>query len=140
MQGAQEKWLPLTEYAIRTGISISTIRRKIKAEAIDYKMEDGRYLIRASQLPEDRHNGFVANDGSMPTTAASAPAAIAPAPVQAVAPVPRPTPGIVGDDLRWRALEARVAGLARKVEFMSEQMAEIKMLVKLFEEKVDEIR
>lgn len=39
--------------------------------------------------------------------------------------------------LRWKALEARVAGLAKKLEFFTEQMAETKMLVKIFEEKLD---
>jgi uncharacterized protein YhaN len=39
--------------------------------------------------------------------------------------------------LRWRALEARVAGLAKKLEQFTEQMAELKMLVKIFEEKLD---
>ena len=39
--------------------------------------------------------------------------------------------------LRWKALEARVSGIAKKLEFFSEQMAEAKMLVKLFEEKLD---
>lgn len=38
-------WLPLTEFAVRTGISLSTIRRKIKANTIFYRLEKGRYLI-----------------------------------------------------------------------------------------------
>jgi hypothetical protein len=40
--------------------------------------------------------------------------------------------------LRWRALEARVSGLAKKLDFFAEQMAELKMLVKIFEERLDE--
>lgn len=38
-------WLPLTEYAVKSGISTSTIRRKIKADSILYRIEKGRYLI-----------------------------------------------------------------------------------------------
>ena len=39
--------------------------------------------------------------------------------------------------LRWRAMDARVSGLAKKIDLFSEQMAELKMLVKIFEEKLD---
>lgn len=38
-------WLPLTEYSVRSGISTSTIRRKIKSNTIRYRLENGRYLI-----------------------------------------------------------------------------------------------
>lgn len=38
-------WLPLTQYAVKSGISTSTIRRKIKANSILYRVEKGRYLI-----------------------------------------------------------------------------------------------
>lgn len=38
-------WLPLTEYAVKSGISLSTIRRKIKSNSIKYRLEKGRYLI-----------------------------------------------------------------------------------------------
>jgi len=38
-------WLPLTEYAVRSGISLSTIRRKIKNNSIQHRLEKGRYLI-----------------------------------------------------------------------------------------------
>lgn len=45
------QWLPLTEYAVKTGISLSTIRRKIKANAIQYRLEKGRYLILYGNAP-----------------------------------------------------------------------------------------
>jgi len=38
-------WLPLTEYAVKSGVSLSTIRRKIKSNSIQYRLEKGRYLI-----------------------------------------------------------------------------------------------
>jgi hypothetical protein len=116
-------------------------------------MEDGRYLIRADES-EDLSpvaGGFSSSD--------------APAPLPPPPPVEKPereTAPVewVGspekelqedlrqirekmhqsraeDSLRWRALEARVAGLAKKLEQFSEQMAEVKMLVKIFEERLD---
>lgn len=38
-------WLPLIEYSVKTGVSLSTIRRKIKSNSIQYRLEKGRYLI-----------------------------------------------------------------------------------------------
>jgi hypothetical protein len=38
-------YLPLTDYSSKYGVSISTLRRKIKAEDIRFKFEDGKYLI-----------------------------------------------------------------------------------------------
>jgi hypothetical protein len=39
------QYLPLTEYASKHRVSISTLRRRIKAEDIQYAFEDGKYLI-----------------------------------------------------------------------------------------------
>lgn len=115
---AKEQWLPLAEYAIRTGISISTIRRRIKANAIGFKLDDGKYLISMDVDDEPKETGFVSSDNIIPP------------------PAPQENQH---SDIRWRALEARVAGLAKKVDMLSEQLAEAKMLVKVFEEKMDEI-
>lgn len=38
-------WLPLIEYAVRKGISLSTLRRRIKANEIQYQLRNGRYFI-----------------------------------------------------------------------------------------------
>ena len=117
---AKEQWLPLAEYAIRTGISISTIRRRIKANAIGFKLDDGKYLISMDAEDEPKEMGFVSTDSTTPT-------------------IPAMPQENQHNDIRWRALEARVAGLAKKVDMLSEQLAEAKMLVKVFEEKMDEI-
>lgn len=39
------QWLPLIEYSVKSGVSLSTIRRKIKSNSIPYKLEKGKYLI-----------------------------------------------------------------------------------------------
>lgn len=156
MEAQPRSWLPLTEYALRSGMSISTLRRKIKSNSISFKMEDGRYLIQSDELSEaNKGMGFSSSDEarrhSLPTTRPSAPEKESPTPV--VFTTPSPTAGVLSaaledlrgdlrrareeDILRWKALEARVSGLAKKLEFFSEQMAEAKMLVKIFEEKMD---
>jgi hypothetical protein len=43
--GASGAWIPLMDYAIKKGISLSTLRRYIKAGKIQYKVEQGRYLL-----------------------------------------------------------------------------------------------
>jgi len=40
-----EQYLPLAEYSSKYKVSISTLRRRIKAEDISYLFEDGKYLI-----------------------------------------------------------------------------------------------
>lgn len=38
-------WLPLTDYSTKYKISVSTLRRRIKADDINYRFEDGKYFI-----------------------------------------------------------------------------------------------
>lgn len=43
--GSVGQWLPLIEFSIRSGVSLSTIRRKIKSNSIPFKLEKGKYLV-----------------------------------------------------------------------------------------------
>ncbi len=38
-------WLPLTDYATKYKISVSTLRRRIKGDDIKFRFEDGKYFI-----------------------------------------------------------------------------------------------
>ena len=40
-----DSWLPLTDYATKYKVSVSTLRRRIKAEDIKFRFEDGKYFI-----------------------------------------------------------------------------------------------
>ncbi len=42
------KWLSIAEYSQYRNISVSTIRRYIKADRVKYKLEGGKYLIYVS--------------------------------------------------------------------------------------------
>ena len=42
---ARGTWLPLMEFAMKHNISLSTLRRHIKASKVSYKVEEGRYLL-----------------------------------------------------------------------------------------------
>lgn len=38
-------WLPLAEYSMKHHVSISTLRRRIKAEDVKFRFDDGKYFI-----------------------------------------------------------------------------------------------
>lgn len=38
-------WRPLVEYSLKKGVSLSTLRRYIKAGKLQYRVENGRYLL-----------------------------------------------------------------------------------------------
>lgn len=42
------EWVPLVEFAARKGVSLSTLRRYIKARKIEYRVENGRYMLKDS--------------------------------------------------------------------------------------------
>lgn len=46
------RWLPLAEYSIKHQVSISTLRRRIKADDIKFRFDDGKYLI-LEELPKN---------------------------------------------------------------------------------------
>lgn len=39
------EWLPLTDYSNKYNVSISTLRRRIKADDISFRLNEGKYLI-----------------------------------------------------------------------------------------------
>ncbi len=45
----QSDWLPLMDYAMKNGVSLSTLRRHIKANKIPHRVVNGRYLLPAGQ-------------------------------------------------------------------------------------------
>ena len=45
MKVLDNNWLPLIEYSLKSGVSTSTVRRRIKSKRIKYKLHEGRYYI-----------------------------------------------------------------------------------------------
>jgi hypothetical protein len=43
-------WIPMLEYSLRHKVSLSTLRRRIKASLVEFKMESGRYLIKDTEV------------------------------------------------------------------------------------------
>jgi hypothetical protein len=55
-------WRPLVEYSLKKGVSLSTLRRYIKAGKLQFKIENGRYLLfDGGQIPGAGASGL---DGS----------------------------------------------------------------------------
>ncbi len=57
-------WLPLAEYSLKNKVSISTLRRKIKASDIEYRLDDGKYLILDTEVatPAETHRPSLSRD------------------------------------------------------------------------------
>lgn len=91
-------WIPLIDYAIQYGVSLSTLRRHIKANKIRYKVENGRYLLLAGNdtMPSQHQ----------PPTSASAMSAM-----------------------------SEMSELRTHLKQAQEEIAELKMLVALYEEQ-----
>lgn len=51
----QGSWLSINEYSEYRGISISTIRRYIKAEQVKHKFESGKYYIYVNDINLERY-------------------------------------------------------------------------------------
>lgn len=49
--GIENEWLSLTEYASEYGISVSTLRRRIKGNKVKYKLIHGKYYLPKQELP-----------------------------------------------------------------------------------------
>ncbi len=45
MDMESENWIPLVEFSVQKGISLSTLRRYIKSNKIPWKLVEGRYLV-----------------------------------------------------------------------------------------------
>ena len=94
-------WLTLIEYSIKRDVSLSTLRRRIKANQIKYKMDRGRYLILDDE-PCDVQK-FLKNSDHSP------------------------------------ALEGKIQNLEKNLHHANEEIAELKMLVALYEEKISKV-
>lgn len=62
-------WLPITEYSVKSGMSLSTIRRKIKSNSIAYRLERGKYLILFENKGQVKQPESTPSFSSAPTAA-----------------------------------------------------------------------
>ena len=138
-------WIPLMDYAIKKGVSISTLRRYIKSNKIKYRTEAGKYLLwddeagvsfltESSGLIPPRsvsglHSGLQSEPHSEPHTESHTEYRYA-----------LPTPGAYSAARASTdappATPDRIQHLERQLQKAQEEIAELKMLVSLYEEKL----
>lgn len=113
------QWIPLMDYAVKYGVSLSTLRRYIKANKILYKIENGRYLLRedATSLA----HGEMTAQAAQPQSIRGELAAPLVKPSQPSIPV---------------ANHPEVERLKIELRKAREEIAELKMLVALYEDQI----
>jgi len=57
-----DSWLPITEYAVRNRVSVSTIRRKIKNKELKHRLEGGKYFVLSEGEPLSQNPRSVSID------------------------------------------------------------------------------
>jgi len=102
-----ELWIPLVEFSVQKGISLSTLRRYIKSNKIAWKLLDGRYLVMddGSFVAPRNHAGQLMDATQVDLEAD------------------------VGDT------EARIKNLETTLMAANEEIAELKTLLAFYEEK-----
>jgi len=53
MPVTKQNWIPLVNYSMKYGISLSTLRRRIKANTVPFKLDNGKYLILDENVESD---------------------------------------------------------------------------------------
>lgn len=150
---AMGTWLPLTEYAVRSGVSLSTIRRKIKTNSIPFRLEKGRYLILFKST--DTHAAEAApvqEEAPAPLYAVPTPAPRAEARQEIVPTVASPSTVTAtaanGMDQAVRMIseafehtlrekDERIRLLEKRNEDLEERLNELRTLVRVLEEKYE---
>lgn len=125
-------WIPLMDYATQYGVSLSTLRRHIKARKIQYKIENGRYLLRSPFAP-----------GMVAPRAVSAPRANGASfaqPGAVPAPSGRPTHSSAAPGTDAAAASNEIRELKLRLQRAQEEISELKMLVALYEEQLAQKR
>lgn len=47
----KQEWLTLNEYSVKYGVSISTLRRRVRNQQIRFRLEEGKYLVADATTP-----------------------------------------------------------------------------------------
>ena len=128
-----QNWLPLMEYSAKNRVSVSTLRRRIKAGEIEYKLIEGKYLLR---------------DGAPLQVVAPAPETIAPptsVKSQTHAPAKPAEKAPVDNDQFWRSTQSLLNEIKKAYSLilqekeeqilqLKEEVADLKTLVRVLED------
>lgn len=140
-----QNWLPLMEYSAKYRVSLSTLRRRIKAGEIEYQLADGKYLLRDGPLTVV--NSQAASGTIAPPTSVKSqklPEVQLPsAPEKNTSPAPTAAP--VDNDQFWRATQGLLNEIKKAYSLilqekeeqilqLKEEVADLKTLVRVLED------
>jgi hypothetical protein len=140
------EWLPLIEYSVRSGVSLSTIRRKIKTGAIQYRLEKGKYLIlfhdmnRTSRQPNPTASNDIGRWHDQPLHRVEESPRISQDPyVRDPMPMVETAVRLVGDafERTLREKDERIRLLEKCNRDLEERLNELRLLVRVLEEKFE---
>jgi hypothetical protein len=116
------EWIPLMDYAMKKGVSLSTLRRHIKANKVQYRVENGRYLL------------FVEQGDEILTSRPAAASTVAP--VTAMAPVAQQPSLKASGQASGQSDDYLMSQLQAKLKKAQEEIAELKTLIAFYEESL----
>lgn len=149
-------WLPLTDYSTKYKISVSTLRRRIKAEDIRYRFEDGKYFImdepmgthqrvhRPSQESESAlvgaHQGLMkGSENHMPTSSSSTSG-----PMDSSSKTPKEEPILTAANKLLNELKKAYTQILQEKEEqifqLKEEVTDLKTLVRVLESENDRLK
>lgn len=111
------EWIPLMDYAMKKGVSLSTLRRHIKANKVQYRVENGRYLLFVEQ-----GDAILVSQPAAATTMAPITAMVQPS-------QPSVKMSVQNDDYLMSQLQT-------KLKKAQEEIAELKTLIAFYEESL----
>jgi hypothetical protein len=117
MADPNPNWIPLMDYAMKTGTSLSTLRRHIKSQKIPYRIENGRYLV---PLEPSAHLD----------ERPSWPAQVAAPAVSTSKDLPKDPP----KEANIIQLQARIRQMSLELQKAREEIVELKTLIAFYEE------
>lgn len=139
-------WLPLIEYSLKSGISTSTVRRKIKSNDIPFRLEKGKYLIllsNGSLIPKTT-KPFTSVFPQQENTQASPahPKGVAKPEKQSefmMLPFAEKAVKMVGEafERTLKEKDERIRLLERRNEELEDMLQELRLLVRVLEEKYE---
>ena len=147
-----QNWLSLIEYSATYRVSLSTLRRRIKAGEVEFKLIEGKYLIKNDRLQvQVSQSGSetiapppqVSSQNQIVTSPRSAPAE--------TAQVPSAAPAPIEPEQYWKATQALLAELKKafahtlaskdeQIRHLKDEVSNLKMLVEVLEDETRRLK
>ena len=117
-------WLPITEYAVKNKVSVSTIRRRIKNQELKHKLEGGKYFI----LDEDEN---LDQSSSIPTVGVNGSSVeeVLDFAERSIKEITKLNQEIITEK------DTIIISQKKKIQDLEEELSELKMLTNLLEKK-----